>query len=160
MARPGRLELPTLCLEGRRSIQLSYGRTADCFNFNVFWECISTVNAALVQFSFGVLPLAHPSNRAVSSALHPLPTGPARPFSPLNRVLLPNQSILCNMKRCWQATRRTRSSASVACAVHVCLLARRGWASKEFSRPKKFPTHRQKSTGRWVFCFGANEFRS
>jgi hypothetical protein len=28
MARPGRLELPTLCLEGRCSIQLSYGRTA------------------------------------------------------------------------------------------------------------------------------------
>ena len=27
MARPGRLELPTLCLEGRCSIQLSYGRT-------------------------------------------------------------------------------------------------------------------------------------
>jgi hypothetical protein len=26
MARPGRLELPTLCLEGRRSVQLSYGR--------------------------------------------------------------------------------------------------------------------------------------
>jgi hypothetical protein len=26
MARPGRLELPTLCLEGRCSIQLSYGR--------------------------------------------------------------------------------------------------------------------------------------
>ena len=26
LARPGRLELPTLCLEGRRSIQLSYGR--------------------------------------------------------------------------------------------------------------------------------------
>lgn len=26
LARPGRLELPTLCLEGRRSIRLSYGR--------------------------------------------------------------------------------------------------------------------------------------
>ena len=26
VARPGRLELPTLCLEGRCSIQLSYGR--------------------------------------------------------------------------------------------------------------------------------------
>src|SRR6266704_4627566 len=26
VARPGRFELPTLCLEGRRSIRLSYGR--------------------------------------------------------------------------------------------------------------------------------------
>ena len=32
VARPGRLELPTLCLEGRRSIQLSYGRF-DCCNY-------------------------------------------------------------------------------------------------------------------------------
>ncbi len=29
VARPGRLELPTLCLEGRRSIQLSYGRVGN-----------------------------------------------------------------------------------------------------------------------------------
>ena len=29
VARPGRLELPTLCLEGRRSIQLSYGRVVE-----------------------------------------------------------------------------------------------------------------------------------
>jgi hypothetical protein len=32
MARPGRLELPTLCLEGRRSIRLSYGRISGQFN--------------------------------------------------------------------------------------------------------------------------------
>jgi hypothetical protein len=38
VARPGRLELPTLCFEGRRSIQLSYGRTAlkfDCKSFRL-----------------------------------------------------------------------------------------------------------------------------
>jgi hypothetical protein len=29
MARPGRVELPTLCLEGRRSFQLSYGRVVN-----------------------------------------------------------------------------------------------------------------------------------
>ena len=29
MARPGRLELPTLCLEGRRSFRLSYGRVVE-----------------------------------------------------------------------------------------------------------------------------------
>ena len=33
MARPGRLELPTLCLEGRRSIQLSYGRSLPNFSY-------------------------------------------------------------------------------------------------------------------------------
>jgi hypothetical protein len=35
MARPARLELATLCLEGRRSIQLSYGRYADSKRFRV-----------------------------------------------------------------------------------------------------------------------------
>jgi hypothetical protein len=34
VARPGRLELPTLCLEGRRSIQLSYGRTLESSNIH------------------------------------------------------------------------------------------------------------------------------
>jgi hypothetical protein len=32
VARPGRVELPTLCLEGRRSFQLSYGRSLPNFS--------------------------------------------------------------------------------------------------------------------------------
>jgi hypothetical protein len=35
MARPERLELPTLCFEGRCSIQLSYGRFLDSKRFRV-----------------------------------------------------------------------------------------------------------------------------
>ncbi len=35
MARPARLELATPCLEGRRSIQLSYGRYVDSKRFPV-----------------------------------------------------------------------------------------------------------------------------
>jgi hypothetical protein len=38
MARPGRFELPTLCLEGRRSIQLSYGRVG-------YRNCITELKA-------------------------------------------------------------------------------------------------------------------
>ena len=33
MARPARLELATPCLEGRRSIQLSYGRSLPNFSY-------------------------------------------------------------------------------------------------------------------------------
>ena len=46
VARPARLELATLCLEGRRSIQLSYGRILGnsiiphylCHNFKFWFE--------------------------------------------------------------------------------------------------------------------------
>ena len=41
MARPGRLELPTLCLEGRRSIQLSYGRYVNSKRFPVSTTILS-----------------------------------------------------------------------------------------------------------------------
>ena len=44
MARPGRFELPTLCLEGRRSIQLSYGRTS-CTDFKSFIGRYNTILA-------------------------------------------------------------------------------------------------------------------
>ena len=46
MARPGRFELPTLCLEGRRSIQLSYGRAANS-DSKAFTTGINTVLDAL-----------------------------------------------------------------------------------------------------------------
>src|SRR5262249_14380287 len=42
MARPGRFELPTLCLEGRCSIQLSYGRAAYC-------HCITELEASVAM---------------------------------------------------------------------------------------------------------------
>ena len=45
MARPGRLELPTLCLEGRRSLQLSYGRVAH-HDFTAFVRRTETVSDA------------------------------------------------------------------------------------------------------------------
>ncbi len=52
MARPGRFELPTLCLEGRRSIQLSYGRLIHSKRFDAL------TTTALFRFvTSGVNPL-------------------------------------------------------------------------------------------------------
>ncbi len=47
VARPGRLELPTLCLEGRRSIQLSYGRTLLILGYLCLARTLIWVNDAL-----------------------------------------------------------------------------------------------------------------
>jgi hypothetical protein len=49
MARPERFELPTLCFEGRCSIQLSYGR-ADCTDSKSF-----TASNKVTRFHFGTL---------------------------------------------------------------------------------------------------------
>ena len=49
MARPGRLELPTLCLEGRRSIQLSYGRYVDSKRFPVSTTILKCHFAVFLQ---------------------------------------------------------------------------------------------------------------
>src|SRR6267378_2088330 len=66
MARPGRLELPTLCLEGRRSIQLSYGRVAYC---NYITELEASVH----------LPFGHDFCCAQFCA-HPVLTSHLRPY--------------------------------------------------------------------------------
>jgi hypothetical protein len=47
MARPGRFELPTLCLEGRRSVQLSYGRSA-CIDFKSFIAKMNMIDSKAV----------------------------------------------------------------------------------------------------------------
>ena len=44
MARPEGIEPPTLCLEGRRSIRLSYGRAAH--------SCNPTIEQAMTAFGF------------------------------------------------------------------------------------------------------------
>ena len=49
MARPERLELPTLCFEGRCSIQLSYGRFSNSRRF----RCIVTIYFAIFPASRG-----------------------------------------------------------------------------------------------------------
>ena len=43
MARPARFELATLCLEGRCSIQLSYGRTAESHHSKTFPDRIESI---------------------------------------------------------------------------------------------------------------------
>jgi hypothetical protein len=43
VARPEGLEPPTLCLEGRRSFQLSYGRLVDSKRFPARWIIICYV---------------------------------------------------------------------------------------------------------------------
>jgi hypothetical protein len=58
MARPERLELPTLWFEARCSIQLSYGRTRTLFTIN-------SLPPFLLQFQSRVSMQSHPINAAV-----------------------------------------------------------------------------------------------
>jgi len=50
--------------------------------------------------------------------------------SSIHRVPLPNSHLLCILPACRFSPRRTRSCASVVCAVCGCLLARGGWPSR------------------------------
>jgi hypothetical protein len=49
LARPERFELPTLCFEGRCSIQLSYGRIVDHSDSKLFLDFASTTSLRLCQ---------------------------------------------------------------------------------------------------------------
>ena len=81
MARPGRLELPTLCLEGRRSIQLSYGRAANS-DSKAFTTRINTVLDGLtpcqkgrrsIQLSYGrILGYSFDSTKVAKPIRHPI----------------------------------------------------------------------------------------
>jgi hypothetical protein len=57
MARPARLELATLCLEGRRSIQLSYGRIGEHHHFKPVLKYLNSLTWFLILcVPSGVLP--------------------------------------------------------------------------------------------------------
>ena len=61
MARPERFELPTLCFEGRCSIQLSYGRVA-CIDSKSFIASTSIILKALTLYRQG--------RRSIPTELH------------------------------------------------------------------------------------------
>src|SRR5438445_13315009 len=110
VARPGRLELPTLCLEGRRSIQLSYGRTS-CIDFKSFSGRYNTILAASslcrrgrrsTKLSYGPILAIHSTLlklqnqfalrffRASWSTLEPRVAFHARTRQPCSRAPLPS----------------------------------------------------------------------
>ena len=51
MARPERFELPTLCFEGRCSIQLSYGRVFE--THSVYGACPLVRNSGALRLTYG-----------------------------------------------------------------------------------------------------------
>src|SRR6266851_7528429 len=89
MARPGRLELPTLCLEGRCSIRLSYGRSR-LIDSKPFVLRVETFLGALTLCSKGrrynqlnyehtAQPLFHQVRTAILSNAPPSTLGPFGP---------------------------------------------------------------------------------
>src|ERR1700704_3589290 len=89
LARPEGIEPPTLCLEGRRSIRLSYGR-AGCIDSRSFIADNDTILEALIfhrngrcsiQLNYGRTAqlLSHPTSPATSSTA---PLSILGPFGP------------------------------------------------------------------------------
>src|SRR5258708_948865 len=70
-----------------------------------------------------------------------------------HHVLLPSPRLPCILSLCRFSPRRTRSPASVVCAVWVCLLARGGLASRDLSQPQRFFNPPPEMNWPWVFCF-------
>ena len=60
VARPEGFEPPTLCLEGRRSFQLSYGRTATYHNRITALQRLS-LTRSVVRFEHCAQNCAHPA---------------------------------------------------------------------------------------------------
>ena len=75
VARPGRFELPTLCLEGRRSIQLSYGR--------ILGYSIDSTKVAT--------PIRHPTSSAITEQVGAIGMGGTMNQSQL--TLLPQTKL-------------------------------------------------------------------
>ncbi len=107
MARPGRLELPTLCLEGRRSIQLSYGRTinsdskAFTTRINTFGRidllpngqklCPTEFLAYSIDSTKVATPIRHPTSSAITEQVGAIGMGGTMNQSQL--TLLPQTKL-------------------------------------------------------------------
>jgi hypothetical protein len=91
MARPARLELATLCLEGRRSIQLSYGRAAESLHSKAFLDRTESIRVD-IEFLW-IVRGSRFSRRKFAGQMSGLAIRPADEYIPASTRVLGKFSI-------------------------------------------------------------------
>ena len=109
MARPGRFELPTLCLEGRRSIQLSYGRIGE-FDSKSFIAQNGTILEGLTFFGKGRGSILLSCERTLSKSqtIRSACTGGSSTLSPI--FLVPSVKLSASVASGSQSAMRPSST--------------------------------------------------